>query len=392
MDYSKFIYKHKYRGNKELSFDFNIKEHTGHNKKTFEDYLSLICFLDNHPEKQIFLTLNKVDDFFTENDKLVVNLRAYQNFCTQIGQNSQNRAQAFFSRKLRHYTEVEKRQIILDSTENDVVHIIRNFTTKQRQSFFKKLKCVKNVNFLKIKVDPSSLIITDENKTSYIKKIIEAGYDNDVWDCLVELNPSLVTKLSYARIHDTKSKIIKELNQRLQTGGFSETAGDDSWQKWIYKNNWLFGINYKKPIEKTKINVSGIIPDYLFPTLDGFVDVLEIKLPDDEVILEDTSHPGSWKWTSETNKAIGQVVNYLGEIDRLRLEIERNIKVKYRYEISLLKPRAYILIGNSTSWLPNKKEGLRKMNHALHGIEILTYKDLLDRGRQATNKNIFVHI
>ena len=78
--------------------------------------------------------------------------------------------------------------------------------------------------------------------------------------------------------------------------------------------------------EKTKINVTGIMPDYLFPTLDGFVDVLEIKLPNDEVILEDTSHPGSWKWTSLTNIAIGQVVNYLGEIDRLRLEIERNIK------------------------------------------------------------------
>ena len=54
---------------------------------------------------------------------------------------------------------------------------------------------------------------------------------------------------------------------------------------------------------------------------------MEIKLPDDSVILEDTSHPGSWKWTSETNKSIGQVVNYLTEIDRLKLEIERNIKI-----------------------------------------------------------------
>ena len=231
--------------------------------------------------------------------------------------------------------------------------------------------------------DPASVIITDENKIAYIKKILEAGYSEDVWNNLAESNPPLVTKLSYARIQDVKQKIVEELSSRLKTGGFSETSGDDSWQKWIYRNNWLFGVNYKKPIEKTKINISGIMPDYLFPTLDGFVDILEIKLPDDEVITKDASHPGSWRWTPETNTAIGQVVSYLGEIDRLQLEIERNVETQYGYKISLLKPRAYILIGNSASWHNVKREGLRKMNHALHGIEILTYKDLLDRGNQA---------
>lgn len=232
-------------------------------------------------------------------------------------------------------------------------------------------------------VDPSSVIITDQNKATYIKKIIEAGYDEDVWNSLAESNPSLVIKLSYAKIQSTKQAIIEEFDLRLQAGGFTETSGDNSWQKWIYKNNWLFGVNYKKPIEKTRINITGVMPDYLFPTLDGFVDILEIKLSDDEVILKDASHAGAWRWTSEANIAIGQVVNYLGEIDRLRLEIERNVKTQYGYDISLLKPRAYILIGNSAKWDGAKKEGLRKMNHALHGIEVLTYKDLLDRGNQS---------
>jgi len=236
-------------------------------------------------------------------------------------------------------------------------------------------------------VDPSSVVITDENKIAYIKKVIDAGYSKDIWNNLAESDPSLVTKLSYARIQSTKQKVVEELNTRLQKGGFSETTGDDSWQKWIYKNNWLFGVNYKTPIEKLKINITGIMPDYLFPTLDGFVDILEIKLPDNSVINKDSSHIGSWKWAEHTNSAVGQVVNYLSEIDRLRLEIERNVKAEYRYEISLLKPRAYILIGDSSEWDSSKKEGLRKMNHALHGIEVLTYKDLLDRGAQAININ-----
>ncbi len=237
-------------------------------------------------------------------------------------------------------------------------------------------------------VNPDSVIITDENKAEIIKKIIDAGYDEEVWKNLEELNPDLVTKLTYAKIQDTKQKIVTELESRLLKGDFSETTGSDSWQKWIYRNNWLFGTRYNKPIEKTKINISGIMPDYLFPTLDGFVDVLEIKLPDDEVIISDISHKGSWKWSSETNVAIGQVVNYLCEIDRLRLEIERNIKTEYQFDVSMLKPRAYILIGNSSEWDSVKKEGLRKMNHSLHGIEVLTYHDLLERGKQALSINL----
>ena len=41
------------------------------------------------------------------------------------------------------------------------------------------------------------------------------------------------------------------------------------------------------------------MPDYLFPTLDGFVDILEIKLPSFEVIEEDVGHIGSWVWSGK---------------------------------------------------------------------------------------------
>ena len=101
------------------------------------------------------------------------------------------------------------------------------------------------------------------------------------------------------------------------------------------------------------------MPDYLFPTVDGFVDILEIKLPKHEVIKADASHSGAWMWSPETNKAIGQVINYLAEIDRLRLEIEKRIKSVYELNISLLKPRAYTLIGNSARELLKRSKDFR---------------------------------
>lgn len=196
--------------------------------------------------------------------------------------------------------------------------------------------------------------------------------------------------LSINHIELQKRRVLEELRDRL-THKFSETSWNDSWQRWISQNCWITWANYLQPIEKEKINITGIMPDYLFPTHDGFVDILEIKLPEDEVIKEDSSHAGSWVWTTETNKAIGQVVNYLWEIDRLKLEIERNILEKYKKSISLLKPRAYIIIWNDEKWYKwdndfeikrkIKLEALRKLNRTLHWIEIITYAELLRRGQ-----------
>lgn len=235
-------------------------------------------------------------------------------------------------------------------------------------------------------VDPNSVIITDENKAQYIKKILEAGYEEETWKNIVELNPDLATKFSYARIQIERKKVLDELRERLKND-YLETKGNDSWQNWISKNNWLFGVNYKQPIEKAKINLSGIMPDFLYPTIDGFVDVLEIKLPEDGVLVDDPDHKGSWKWTSETNSAIGQVINYLTEIDRLRFENENKIQNETTNKVLFLKPRAFILIGNSQEWNNQKIEALRKLNYYLHNIEIITYKDLLDRGNQFLNSH-----
>jgi len=223
------------------------------------------------------------------------------------------------------------------------------------------------------------IVINDQNKKELLEQILEKGYSDEFWDLIKGSEPELADKLSAGHIQMLRRKVIDELEERL-TKTFPETRGADSWQVWIFSNNWLFGSNYREPIDKQKINISGIMPDYLFPTIDGFVDVLEIKLPNDDVLLSDISHKGSWRWTEGTNTAIGQVVNYLSEIDRLRLEIEKNIKTEYKREVSLLKPRAFILIGNSECWDSVKKEALRKLNHSLHGIEVLTYFDLLQRG------------
>lgn len=179
-------------------------------------------------------------------------------------------------------------------------------------------------------------------------------------------------------------KRIEELQERIKREPpHAETRGKNSWQNWIYKNNWLFGIHYQTAIEKEKVGF-GNIPDFLFPTIDGFLDILEIKLPIHDVILKDDSHSGSYRWSQKASEAIGQVVNYLHQLELHQLEIQQKIireyPDKYKSGIFSIKPRAFILISNKDGWNEIKVEALRKLNYSLHGIEVLTYTDLLNRG------------
>ncbi len=175
---------------------------------------------------------------------------------------------------------------------------------------------------------------------------------------------------------------IAEFEKRLKEN-HSETTGPDSWQRWIYENNWLFGIHYQTPIEKEKVGFDSI-PDYLFPTWDGFIDILEIKKPTEEVIRKDPHHPGSYMWSSKTNEAIGQVVNYINEVDLNKFILRERIENKYPHlkDIIMIKPRAFILIGKSELLDRRDKEALHKLNYSLHGIEVITYTDLLTRGNK----------
>lgn len=237
---------------------------------------------------------------------------------------------------------------------------------------------IKDNGYLKYgqQTHPSTIKNTDGLDIGFSNRTLEL-----IWKHMEDNNEYiLLDKLTEGHKQLQRKRVIEELENRLQEN-FLETSGDNNWQAWIYKNNWLFGANYKEPLEKQKINLGGCMPDYLFPTVDGFVDILEIKLPTHDVIKQDSSHRGSWIWSKDTNKAIGQVVNYLGEIERLRLEIEKNILSAKQGSVSILKPRAYILIGQSIQWEQDQKEGLRKLNGALHGIEVITYTDLLNRGK-----------
>lgn len=174
-------------------------------------------------------------------------------------------------------------------------------------------------------------------------------------------------------------KSLIEFQERLKKD-YKETIGDSSWQNWIQQNFWLFGANYRQPFPKEKVGFSSI-PDFLFATLDGFLDFLEIKLPKHKVIVRSESHPGAYRLSPEANEAVGQSIQYLSEIEKNQYQIAEKIQQDYEINLSTIKPRAIILIGMSDDWSTQERTALRKLNNSLHAIELITYTDLLERGK-----------
>ena len=194
-----------------------------------------------------------------------------------------------------------------------------------------------------------------------------------------DIDPSKITPEALAEMNAASSQAfhrqkINEFKKRLKKN-YPETKGKDSWQNWIYNNAWILGGRYLKPITKKRVGLDAV-PDYLFPTTDNFLDILEIKLPKEKVILKDKKHPDSFYWAEKVSKAIGQIINYLHQLELHQLEIAKKLKVK------TIKPRAILVIGASDEWNDDMWEAFRRLNYSLHEIEVITYSQVLQYGNR----------
>ncbi len=162
------------------------------------------------------------------------------------------------------------------------------------------------------------------------------------------------------------------------TKKYKETSGPNHWQGWFKGHSWILGPSYLDPIEKKKVGFEQI-PDFILPTLDGFADILELKLPQHEVIRSDPSHAGSWFWSPDASKAIGQASNYIHEAEDNRAKLKEKLSDALGIELAFVKPRAFVIIGVDDDWSAPQKRAFRNLSSTLHGVEVLTYSDIQRR-------------
>lgn len=264
-----------------------------------------------------------------------------------------------------------KNQITLDETsiDNLIEYLSCYFLIKDGVKHLVKVdsktsEIINSINHSNITNSEDFLSIFNELiKKTDNKKIAEAIIASD---------------LSYIDIQ--KALDIKKREDAINQ--FEEMLKNDlpesKWQGWFEENSWVLGREFVKILGERRIDTNNI-SDYLIESYDGFLDIIEIKKPEEGKLdfwSKSRDHDNVVP-SSSLVKAITQVTKYIYEVER---ESNSN-KFLARVKIPIVKPRGILIFGRSSNWDDEEKEAYRIINSSYHNLLIMTYDHVLDRAK-----------
>jgi hypothetical protein len=147
-------------------------------------------------------------------------------------------------------------------------------------------------------------------------------------------------------------------------------APERSYQAHLQKNPWMFGSEYSELLPR-RVWTRDEEQDFMLRrTVDGYIEAIEIKTTLNGAAL--FVHDGSrdmYYPQSDLSRAIGQVMQYLEELDADRH------RIRSRDDEDTNKIRAKIIIGRDGDQA--QQQALRRLNGHLHRIEVLTFDQLV---------------
>lgn len=218
----------------------------------------------------------------------------------------------------------------------------------------------------------TEFIAADEDAAKLFSKVRDLGIsDEEVVLKLSEsgiLTDNLVVAITAAR----RSDAVKEFEDAIDA-----QTQESFWQDWFNKNKWILGSEYLNILPERDIDVNDIA-DYLVKSIDGFLDVVEIKKPTLQFWTKPDSH-GNLCPTASLTAAITQCLNYL-----YKIELQSNSMEFYERVdgTKTVKPQCMLVYGRSQDWGENEFKALRILNAAYHQLHIITYDQLLVRAKQ----------
>lgn len=212
--------------------------------------------------------------------------------------------------------------------------------------------------------------LQDASKADVLLQVLDNVAANpDMLETLVERatqNPKLFAEAAAALNLATYNSALQQLRDLIEGAGVLERE----FQALLKENPWMFGSEYSELLDIRRLTRDEQQDFVLRRTTDDYIELIEIKTSLDgrDLFNYDRSHD-SYYAASELSKVLGQVQNYLEQIDADRSSI------LMRDREDPLKVRAKIIIGRDGD--ENQKLALRRLNGHLHRIEVLTFDQLL---------------
>lgn len=172
----------------------------------------------------------------------------------------------------------------------------------------------------------------------------------------------------------SKKRAVNEFEKMLEND-----LTEHDWQKWFNQNSWVLGTEYVRILDERRIDLDHV-SDFLMKTYDGFIDIVEIKRPTEDLnFWAKSKDHKNYVPSQDLVRAISQVSRYLYEIER-----ESN-SLKFLQQVGgvkTIKPRCVLIFGRSNDWDEEKKESFRILNSNFSHLSILTYDHVLERAKR----------
>lgn len=282
-------------------------------------------------------------------------------------------------------------------TENSVRELFQ-FLEAQREIIFRNLSTY------------STLVIDEKIKIEAIKRLSQ----NNLLDVAAELSNAKNKELSLKAVKLIADKSDIEITELIKLGFTPNKISEKKKQIEEFKilmNNpnvkevkhiqyklaempWIFGPEYIK-LDKRDAGQEGL-PDGRLKRIDGLSDILEVKLPNSELLRKDKI--GRTFIAPPLAEALGQLTGYLEHYNSNYTNLkndETGEEIGEEFFGNYYKPKGILLIGrrykkdgtisvsNTVDAIPKH---LRKVISYFHWLEVLTYDDLIERAENSINK------
>jgi len=237
-------------------------------------------------------------------------------------------------------------------------------------------------NYEPFKLDVKRYIPIDESFNPENIEHLRAIFDNkdkeELLSFIVKNNilpEDLISSLQY----QSQKNAIDEFESML-----AQNLYEKDWQDWFKKNDWVLGSEFVKILDEREID-SENIADYLMQAYDGFLDIIEIKRPAEELkFWTDKKDHKNYIPSTELTKAITQATTYIFELERETNSLKFLEKVGH---VKTIKPRCVLIFGRSIDWNDEQCEAYRILNSCYHNLSIMTYDHVLKRAKRILNIN-----
>lgn len=227
-------------------------------------------------------------------------------------------------------------------------------------------------------------IISDSNEVSRFLTLIASDPEGKEKLGEVAKNYGLIKVGDIDNVVQKKEAVIlfeKILNNQSDFNAYKTELGvgkdEEVWQRFFSQNSWILGSDFVEILDERRLDVENIT-DYLLRSFDGFVDIIELKLPTASF------------WTaenipkSELTSASMQCNRYILQTERKINDLEFNKKIN---NTPIVKPRITLIYGRSESWTEEQREAYRVLNSSYSNLNIISYDHLLERAKRLTGVN-----